>query len=57
MPYKEEETFTEWKLDDPITAPYGKVPKLTEKPPEEKKEEKEKTDIETLVEEGEPDGT
>ena len=39
MPYKEEETFTEWKLDDPITAPYGKVPKLTEKPPEEKKEE------------------
>lgn len=32
VPYKEEETFTEWKLDDPITAPYGKVPKLTDVP-------------------------
>ena len=33
VPYKPEETFTEWKLDDPITAPYGKVPKLTEQDP------------------------
>lgn len=42
VPYKEEETFTEWKLDDPITAPFGKVPKLTDEPlKEEKKEENE----------------
>ena len=32
VPYKEEETFTEWKLDEPITAPYGTVPKLTDEP-------------------------
>lgn len=30
VPYKEEETFTEWKLDDPLIAPYGGVLKLTE---------------------------
>ena len=42
VPYKEEETFTEWKLDDPITAPFGKAPKLTDEPlKEEKKEENE----------------
>ena len=29
VPYKSEEQFSEWKLDDPITAPYGRVPKLT----------------------------
>ncbi len=34
VPYKPEESFTEWKLDDPITAPFGRVSKLTEKPPE-----------------------
>lgn len=38
VPYKDEETFTEWKLDDPITAPVGHVLKYTEviKPSEEK---------------------
>ena len=44
VPYKPEETFTEWKLDDPITAPYGRVPKLTDVIPK-----KENTDVETLV--------
>lgn len=37
VPYKPEEVFTEWKLDDPITAPLGKVPKLTDEIPEKSK--------------------
>lgn len=37
VPYLPEESFTEWKLDDPIVAPYGIVPKLTDEVP--KKEE------------------
>ena len=45
VPYKPEETFTEWKLDDPITAPYGRVPKLTDVIPE-----KENTDDESSEE-------
>ena len=45
VPYKLEETFTEWKLDDPITAPYGRVPKLTDVIPE-----KENTDDGSSVE-------
>ena len=45
VPYKLEETFTEWKLDDPITAPYGRVPKLTDVIPE-----KENTDDESSEE-------
>ena len=48
VPYKPEETFTEWKLDDPITAPYGRVPKLTDVIPK-----KENTDVETPDEGGE----
>ena len=40
VPYKPEETFTEWKLDDPLTAPLGVVPKLTDEPPKDAKEEK-----------------
>lgn len=31
VPYKDEETYTEWKKDDPLVAPKGHVPKLTEK--------------------------
>ena len=43
VPYLPEEVFSEWKLDDPITAPYGAVPKLTDvvpkaAEPEEKQE-------------------
>ena len=45
VPYKPEDTFTEWKLDDPITAPYGRVPKLTDVIPE-----KENTDDESSEE-------
>lgn len=60
VPYKEEETFYEWKLDDPITAPYGKQIKYTaivpEEPKKEEPEEKENTDVETSVEEGEENG-
>ena len=50
VPYKPEETFYEWKLDDPITAPYGKVLKYTSivpEDPEEEPEEKENIDVET----------
>lgn len=54
VPYKEEEVFTEWKLDDPIIAPYGKQIKLTavipETPASEEPEEKENTDVETSAE-------
>ena len=35
VPYKEEQLFSEWKIDDPLTAPYGHVPKLTESKTEE----------------------
>ena len=60
VPYKPEETFYEWKLDDPITAPYGKVLKYTSIVPEdseEESEEKENTDVETSVaEEGDNNG-
>ena len=49
VPYKPEEVFTEWKLDDPITAPYGKQLKFTAIVPAEP-EEKENTDVETSVE-------
>jgi len=31
VPYKVESEFNEWKIDDPLTAPYGSVLKLTEK--------------------------
>ena len=51
VPYKLEEVFTEWKLDDPITAPYGKQLKFTAIVPAEP-EEKENTDVETSVQEG-----
>lgn len=51
VPYKPEETFTEWKLDDPITAPYGRVPKLTDVIPK-----KENTDVETFEESEFSDG-
>ncbi len=34
VPYGEEELFTEWKIDDPLMAPYGRQPKLTVKPPD-----------------------
>ena len=55
VPYFVEETFTEWKLDDPITAPYGRQPKLTAvlSVAEPKKKEKEKTDVESAAEESE----
>ena len=47
--------ISEWKLDDPITAPYGKELKFTSIVPAEP-EEKENTDVETSVEKGEDIG-
>ena len=35
VPYGEETVFSEWKIDDPLMAPYGRQPKLTVKPAEE----------------------
>ena len=51
VPYKLEEIFSEWKLDDPITAPIGKQLKLTSVCPE----EKEKNDIDLSVDEDSED--
>ena len=63
VPYKPEEVFNEWKLDDPITAPYGRELKYTvivpgdviEEPIKKKKTTKEsvkeeKNDVETSEE-------
>ena len=50
VPYKKEERFTEWKLDDPIVAPYGKAPKFTDAINQETLGEKENTDVETSAE-------
>ena len=55
VPYYIEEIFTEWKLDDPITAPYGKVPKLTDEVPKETKTQTVAVTTASTVDEFTPD--